>query len=71
MCSEAHSEPGYVYAIDFAFVKMMRHHRIASAVIRIDPDPTGAEHLTIADFEETPLKFVSHMHSPFLIWRFL
>ena len=72
--SEAHGEPGYVYTIDFPSVKMMRNHGVASAVIRIDPDPTGAEHLAIADFEKTSLEFVSHMHSPFdllahsLIW---
>jgi hypothetical protein len=43
----------------------MRQHRITSPVIGIDADPTGAEHLTIADFEKTSLQFVSHMPSPF------
>jgi hypothetical protein len=44
---------------------MVRHGRIASPVIRVDPDPTGAEHLAIADFEKASLEFVSHMYSPF------
>jgi hypothetical protein len=62
--SKTHSEPGYVYTIDFTSVKMMRHHGIASPVIRVDPDPTGAEHLAIANFEKTSLKFVSHIYLP-------
>jgi hypothetical protein len=44
---------------------MVRHHGVASAVIRIDADPAGAEHLAIADFQETSLEFVGHMSSPF------
>jgi hypothetical protein len=44
----------------------MRQRRITSPSIRVHADPAWAEDFTVADFEETAFKFVSHRSYPFL-----